>query len=212
MNKVRWGCLCLVLLGATDVAAQPREPVSRFVVDARGAFARFKGDASVANSLDIDPSNLPTRGLGLGVGIHWYPIRGRLVSFGLGGELVVARDSRTGEESDQAVAAPTVTTRFSSVSPQISINFGKREGWSYLSGGIGRARVISERDDVPASGDVGRTQGVNYGGGARWFTGPHLAFSLDVRWYAISARSASATQPGYPRARMMILSAGISLH
>ena len=35
---------------------------------------------------------------------------------------------------------PTVNARFSALSPQVSLNFGTRDGWSYLSGGIGWAR------------------------------------------------------------------------
>ena len=27
---------------------------------------------------------------------------------------------------------------------------------------------------------------INYGGGARWFIKPHVAFSFDVRFYAIN--------------------------
>lgn len=213
MNRVSVGVLCLVLLPAGSAVAQPREPVSRFVVDAHGLLARFKGDAAVASGLGVTAENLPTRGLGLGVGAHWYPLRGRLVSLGLGGELVIARDRRTPAQTGEATTPlPTVTTRFSSVSPHVSLNFGKRDGWSYLSGGIGRARLTSERDDLPAAGSAEGARTINYGGGARWFTGPHLAFSFDLRWYTVDARAATAAQPGYPRSRMMVFSAGISLH
>jgi hypothetical protein len=211
MPSTKWLWLCLMILAADEVAAQPREPIGPFVLDARGTLARFKEDSALASSLDVAPSNLPTRGLGLAVGVHWYALRRRLVSFGVGGELVVARGARTGEQTDDALEPPTVKTRFSSVSPQLSINFGRRDGWSYVSGGIGRARLTAERDDDPLPGGAERTQAINYGGGARWFTGPHLAFSVDLRFYTVSARPASVTRPGVPRSRMMVISAGVSM-
>ena len=36
---------------------------------------------------------------------------------------------------------------------------------------------------------------INYGGGARWFTKTHLAFSFDVRFYAINP--GTRLQTGY---------------
>jgi hypothetical protein len=217
MRNLKWVWLCLLMLAANDVFAQPSQPFGRFVIDARGTLARFKDDPQVASSLDVTTENLPTRGLGAAVGVHWYPIRGRRVSLGVGGELVIARDSRTAEpdeddeDDETAVEAPTVTTRFSSISPQISLNFGKRDGWSYISGGLGRARLSAERDDEPFADSADATQTFHYGGGARWFTGPHLAFSFDLRFYTINASEASGTRPSYPRTKMMVISAGISM-
>lgn len=214
MRNLKWVWLCCLMLAANDVFAQPSEPIGRFVIDARGTLARFKDDPQVASSLDVTTENLPTRGLGAAVGVHWYPIRGRLVALGVGGELVIARDSRTAEpaeDDDTAVEGPRVTTRFSSISPQISLNFGKRDGWSYISGGLGRARLSAERDDEPFADSADATGSFHYGGGARWFTGPHLAFSFDLRFYTVNASEASGTRPAYPRTKMMVISAGISM-
>jgi hypothetical protein len=215
MKNLRWVWLCFLLLSAADAAAQPVEPIGAFVVDVRGTLARFNDDAQIASSLDVATDNLPTRGLGLAAGFHWYALRGRLVSLGLGGELLIARDSRTAEPPDDddgeaAVPLPTVTTRFSSISPHVSLSFGKRDGWSYISGGLGRARLSSERDDEPFADGADGTRSLHYGGGARWFTGPHLAFSFDLRFYTINATEASGSRPAYPRTRMMVISAGIS--
>jgi hypothetical protein len=214
MKNLKWVWLCFLLLTATGAAAQPSEPMGAFVVDVHGTLARFNDDAEVASSLDVSTDTLPTRGLGLAAGFHWYAIRSRRVSLGLGGELVIARDSRTAElpddDGDVAVPLPTVTTRFSSISPHVSLNFGKRDGWSYISGGLGRARLSSERDDEPFADGPDGTRALHYGGGARWFTGPHLAFSFDLRFYTINATEASGSRPAYPRTRMMVISAGIS--
>lgn len=215
MNRgLTWCGLALLLSVAAPAAsfAQQREPVGPFAADVRGALARFKEDAALAATLDVDPSNLPTRGLGLAVGAHWYPVRRGRISLGVGGELLWARDSRTGETEEGATApAPTVTTRLSMLSPHVSLNFGHRDGWSYISGGIGRAGLTAERNDVSSPGDAGQTRMTHYGGGARWFTGPHLAFTFDVRFYTINGRPAAGTRPAFPRTRMMVISAGISL-
>ena len=37
---------------------------------------------------------------------------------------------------------------------------------------------------------------LNYGGGARWFNSPHLAFTFDIRFYAISPRDADGDGAG----------------
>jgi hypothetical protein len=211
MQTVRWVLICVILFPVPDAAAQPSEPIGAYAADIRGTFARFNTDPSVASSLDVSDSNLPAWGLGLVAGLHWYPLRLELVGFGIGGELLLARDSRTAEPTVAAPVGPTVTTRFSSLSPQVSVNFGKRDGWSYLSAGLGAARLTSERDHAPFAGEAERTRAINYGGGARWFTGRHLAFSVDLRFYTIDERPATSTQPRYPRSRMMVMSAGISL-
>ena len=91
-----------------------------------------------------------------------------------------------------------MTTRLSGFAPQISFNFGRDEGWSYFSGGLGSARMTSERDDVPVTGTPSRTQMLNYGGGARFFNTPHLAFTFDIRFYAISPRDADGHGAGLP--------------
>ena len=206
----------MVLLGlSADVHGQVTAgPISRFVVDARGSLARLKQDTGVSQGLGVDASTLPTRGLGITVGAHLYPLRSRWVTFGVGAEYARAGDSKTttitntetGEETD----GPTITTRFRSFAPQLSINFGRDEGWSYLSAGIGRARITSENEAQPLTDTPDSTQVINYGGGARWFNSPRMAFTFDIRWYAISPREATTTVPAYPRAKFMVLSAGLA--
>lgn len=215
-RTVIWWCPIVLMLGlATEVHGQVTAgPISRFVVDARGSLARFKQDTGVSQGLGVDASTLPTRGLGITVGAHVYPLRFRRVTFGVGAEYARAGDSKTttitdketGEETD----GPTITTRFSSFAPQLSLNFGRDEGWSYLSAGIGRARITSENETQPVTDTADATQVINYGGGARWFNSPRMAFTFDIRWYAISPREATTTVPAYPRAKFMVLSAGLA--
>jgi len=211
LRRVIWLLVLAALAATREAEAQPTAgPIPAFVVDARGSLARFKQDPGIADALDVELDNLPTRGLGLTAGAHWYALRLRKVTFGIGGEAVLARDSATFEDTETGVTGPTVTTRLSAFAPQISLNFGRDEGWSYISVGLGSARITSERDDMPVADTAGRTRMLNYGGGARWFNWPRLAFTFDVRFYAISPRTSTATVPGYPRAKFMVLSGGVA--
>lgn len=212
MKHVSGLVLCLLLAGADEVAAQPPEPIGPLVVNVRGSLARLKAEPPVADALGVATAALPTRGLGPSAGVHWYPLRRGRVTLGVGGELVLARGRGTAEETDTIVGRPAVTTRFSDVSPQISLNFGTNDGWSYISGGIGRARLTTESDALPPfDGSAARIRSTNYGGGARWFTSPRVAFTFDVRFYTIDARDPTEVQPGYPRNRFMVISVGTSL-
>jgi hypothetical protein len=211
LRRARWLWLMVLFFPAADAAAQPTAgPIPRFVVDARGSLARFKQDQAVAEALQVDAANLPTFGLGATVGAHVYVWRTRWITFGLGAEAVFARDSASVAVEEGEPEGPTVTTRLSGFAPQFSFNFGRDEGWSYISGGLGSARMTSERDDVPMTDTAPKTKMLNYGGGARFFNTPHLAFTFDIRFYSISPRDATTTVPGYPRAKFMVLSAGVA--
>lgn len=212
MKHVSWVVLCLLLAGARDAAAQPPEPIGPLVVNLRGALARLKAEPPVATALGVGVDDMPTRGLGLSAGAHWYPVRRGRVTLGLGGELVFARESRTAETTDTTAVVPTVTARFSEFSPHVSLNFGTNDGWSYISGGIGRARLTAESDALPPFDEPAeRVRSLHYGGGARWFTSPRLAFTFDVRFYTINGREPAGLRPGHPRNRFMVISAGASL-
>jgi hypothetical protein len=104
----------------------------------------------------------------------------------------------------------TVRRHFTSFAPEVSLNFGHKNGWSYISGGLGRSKLYLDRADIPASGTPGR-QTINYGAGARWFNTHHLAFSVDVRWYSVAEQLATATVVAQPRTTLLVLSGGISL-
>lgn len=211
VRRALWLSLMVLLFPAVDVVAQPTTgPIPRFVVDARGSLARFKQDQAVADTLQVETTNLPTRGLGVTLGGQLYVLHARWITIGVGGEVMFARDSASAKVEEGEAAGPTVTTSYSGFAPQISFNFGRDEGWSYISGGLGVARITSERDDVPIAETAGRTRMLNYGGGARWFNSPRMAFTFDLRFYAISPRETTTTVPGYPRAKFMVLSAGVA--
>ena len=200
-------------LAALAQETQPEDlPIGRYVADVRFSFPKFKQDPNVATSIGVATENLPTRGLGLVVGAHWYPFRLGIVTFGVGGELSKASRGRTTNTgTDAAPVEVGVNTRFSAVSPQISFNFGARDGWSYISGGIGWSTCTTENVDHPLPDPESSTKTINYGGGARWFAKKHLAFNFDVRFYAVNPQLATATRPGFPRMTLVALCGGISV-
>ena len=211
-RRIYIGPLAVAVLALADNAfAQVDRPIGHYVADARISWVRFKADAGIASAIGINAANLPTRGLGLSFGLHWYPIRRRSFAVGIGGEFLTAQDTRTLEPTtEDGPEGPTVETTFSSLAPQLSLNFGKRDGWSYISGGIGSASFTAQRvDSAVGEGDRART--INYGGGARWFTSKHLAVSVDLRFYSIAAQPATATRPAFPKNKTMVITGGIAL-
>ena len=212
--RIFWSLLIstsALLLTAADLRAQTPDPIGPFAVDARMALPRFKEDASVASALAVSSTNLPSRGLGLAGGAHWYPLRRGRVTLGLGGEVIISRGSNTLEpETEDGADGPTVRTRFSAVTPQVSLNFGTGRGWSYLTGGLGWGNFSTERADAPVGAADSRPRVLNYGGGARWFAKEHVAFTLDLRFYVVNAQAAAPLRPAYPRMRLMVFSGGVS--
>ncbi len=202
-------------LGVPRATAQEpeKEPIGRFAADVRIALPRFPDDASAATALGVTTEHLPSHGLGLAAGLNFYPARLGKVTLGIGGEwLVFSRGTKTLDaETDGTASGPAVTTEFSVLSPQISLNFGSRNGWSYLSGGIGWAAFTTELKELPVADSDGRTGSFNYGGGARWFAKEHLAFAFDLRFYKINAQDATSGRPAYGGRRMMVFSAGVSV-
>jgi hypothetical protein len=94
-------------------------------------------------------------------------------------------------------------------------------GWSYLSAGVGQISVHTTTSAFAAStsGTAATTptrtretaalQTINFGGGARWFTTDHLAFSFDVRFHKARGRTKEgiSTVP----VTLVTASAGIAL-
>jgi hypothetical protein len=187
-------------------------PIGRYVVDARLHFPKFKQDSAVSGNLGVATENLPGRGIGLVFGAHWYPLRFGLMTLGFGGEISKAgRNKSMNTGTEAAPVDVTVNTRFSAVSPQVSFNFGARDGYSYISGGIGWSNLTTQRVDQPLPDPESGIKTINYGGGARWFAKKHLAVSFDVRFYAVNPQVATATRPGYPRMTLLTLSGGLSV-
>src|SRR5258708_9774740 len=183
-------------------SAQQKEPMGRFAAALGGIFARHKVEPDMAQGLGVSVANLPVRSFGLAAGAHFYPWRTNKITFGRGGEFVCAGGTNTldilGADGKTTTQSPTVRRHFTSIAPELSLNFGHRNGWSYISGGMfGRAKVYADRLDKPATDVPARTT-LNYGGGARGFTSQHGAFSVDFRWDLIAQTPAPPTPAAFP--------------
>ena len=202
--------ISMVLLVARPAVAQdPPSRIGPYVVDLHATMPRFPQDAQLAASRDMDLLELPGSGLGLQIGVHVYPIRWRAVTFGIGGEFATGRARNT----PVAAALRPATERFTTVAPQLSFNFGTGTGWSYISGGLGRSTwAVVPQGQEGFAADSEKLKTINYGGGARWFMKTHLAFSFDVRFYAINPGTPFVLGAlGSPRTTLLVIGAGISV-
>ena len=231
MSRLSTVAACaLILLGSVAAHAQDPAPeplpvprMTPFVVDARTTLARLKQDLTVASAFGVDATELPSRGLGFVIGAHVYPIRSKKFALGIGGEMLRVRGSNTIEfepedEDEEPIEGPTLKTRWNQLSPQVSLNFGARDGWSYVTVGLGRASFAMERREpdetpspMPDEEEAEKVRVLNYGGGARWFMKKHLAFTLDLRFYSINAQEATASRIATPKMRVMVFSGGVSI-
>ena len=211
----------LAVLGAAP-AAHAQDPPPRigpFVLDLHLTAPMFPSDnVDLATGRSVDLTQLPGAGLGLQASAHLYLFKVSVVTVGVGAEVAAGRARQAPPQvSPQVPALSPVEERFSTFSPQLSLNFGNGHGWSYLSAGLGYsnwALVPDNRGTTDADTEPLKT--LNYGGGARWFAKKHLAFSLDVRLYAINPGSpaiapSGTVLPGSPRTTLMVIGAGVSL-
>ena len=212
--------VAIAVVALPAYAQQAREPIGRFVVDVRGTSAGLPGDPGWTPVLPAE-TETPSRALGLDFGAHVYVLRFKSAAIGVGATWDIARGRTSPPDIPEGtttpvVQGPSVTTRATSFTPQVSLNFGHSLGWSYVSAGLGSTRIESSAEAVSGNTqyipvDSGWTKTINYGGGARWFVNDHVGVGFDLRWYNISIVEPSATSPGAPRASLLTAAVGISL-
>ena len=213
-----WLLLLCVLssLPATSVPARaqpPEEPIGGYVFDVRGDLVPFSRNVELATARDLPPIDTPGRGLGYDVGGHVYLFRLWQVTLGLGGSYHASGADQQAGDPAAEVPGPTIRKRFSALSSQLSFNFGHRNGWSYLSGGLGSSRLslFQVNPDEPGTEPAQRSSNtLNYGGGVRWFLNARVAFTIDVRFYAISPLPPTDDAPGSPRMMQTTFNVGAS--
>ncbi len=202
----------LLFAVAAPVQAQVEEPPGPFVIDARGAFSTVPRSEELTLPRGLQPSELPSRVLGLDIGAHVYPVRGKL-TLGIGAAFVRLAGTQTPEPLDDTSAgdAPVTAGTFSltGIAPQLSLNFGSSRGWSYIGAGLGLSRLTLG----PADADLESSPQLltlNMGGGARWFVSEHVAFTFDVRFYRVGEKELSGDYLGNPTVSMFAIAAGLS--
>jgi hypothetical protein len=208
------------LVAARPAAAQLPKPIPAVVFDIRGFYGGLGQDPVTAKELGdilsivpgekvILPASLPNRAPGGVIGLHVYPLR-RKITFGLGAEAVLTQ-GRSVEEDAIGPTGFIYRQRLQGVSGQMSLNFGHRDGWSYLSAGMGPLAFYTYQGDLRPAEPPPFQMTINMGGGARWFAWGHVAFCFDVRFYQTEPEVPTAGYPGRQRKQLRVISAGLSL-
>ncbi len=208
----------LVLAAAVPASAQTVERLPWFAADLQGAWVGMPTAEGWVPTVSAT-TPLPGRAWGFAGGLTAYPLKLGVMTLGLG--LSMHRGKSTSAPlmstaTKTAVPSTTaVTTQITSLLPQVSFNFGHRLGWSYLSAGVGRSKVVSSSEafgtlpaqEVPEAWN----SALNFGGGARWFMKPHLGAGFDVRFTKLGSRAAADGLPAAKRTQMLTISVGISI-
>jgi hypothetical protein len=140
-----------------------------------------------------------------------FVVRRRRLSIGVGGDVVWARAATQPVDAAGAAAGPRVTRRFDGFSPTVTVNFGSRNGWSYLAAGMGPLRFDTTTGANAPADPARRKATIALGGGARWFNFSRVAYTFDVRFYQTRPLEIVGSHPGRSRVRVLVLSAGISV-
>lgn len=219
--RLAWMVL-VALAAAGPVSAQTSERLPWFAIDAHGAWVGLPTAAGWVPAV-TDATPLPGRAWGAAGGATVYPLKMGVITLGLGVSMHTGKStssaltSTTGTGSAETTVATTttVTTQITSLLPQVSLNFGHKLGWSYLSAGYGRSKVSSSSaafGTVPAQTVPEAWNGaINFGGGARWFMKPRLGAGFDVRFTKLGSRAETDLLPSAKRTQMITISVGISV-
>src|SRR5688572_11168307 len=213
--------LALVLLRATPSSAQlpSSDPPGPYVIDVRGVLGGFPKDAAFFPSFPT-ATIVPSRGFGIDLGGHVYLMRVGGARLGVGVNLLRLQHATSPSEPDTPAGTtppprtiPDVSATLTVLAPQVSLNFGSVDGWSYLSAGLGIAdmKTASSGTLTSAERSSGRLSSINVGGGARWFRNRHVAFGFEVRFHMIRAEPQSVPLQGVPKTTLVMASMGISL-
>ena len=206
---------------ATPAAAQLPRPLPVAAFDIRGFYSKLGQDPVTATDLGLKPEDLPARGLGGVAALTFYPVRGKSMALGIGGEGLLARGhgdladdedvSGGTSQGGTSILSDPIDQRLRGLAVAVSLNFGHRDGWSYVSAGLGPMTFATYRGGTapPESPLVSNT--LNFGGGARWFMKRHVAFCFDVRFYQTRPEIKTTYYPRRQRTKLLIMSAGMSL-
>ena len=218
---MRFALIAVLLAASVPAFAQDPDRLPWFAIDAHAAtvgLPQADGWVPVVSS----DTKLPGRNWGFVGGGTVYPLRLWLITFGFGASIIHGSGSGesftivTGSGTTATTrVTPVVHTGITSFAPQISMNFGHKLGWSYISAGVGKSKVTSSADAVGTTPEMvvpeAWNSALNFGGGAKWFMKPHLGASFDARFVKLSSRAATDTLPSAKRTQLWNISAGISI-
>jgi len=215
------GMILALVVSAPAWAQAPKENLPRFAIDLHAGKVGLPTAAGWVPVVSAD-TPLPGRAWGLAGGANIYLAKVGVITLGAGLQLATGRGTggalsiTTGSGATAITfVTPIVRTQVTSVLPQISMNFGHKLGWSYLSAGYGRTKVSSSSSAVGtvpgATVPEAWNPAINFGGGAKWFMKPHLGASFDVRFTKLSSRGATATLTSAKRTQMVTMAVGVSI-
>ena len=215
-------CFVLIVLISVPAFAQTNERLPWFAIDLHAASVGLPTAEGWIPVPVIGDTPLPGRGLGVSGGATVYPLKLGIMTLGFGASVSAGKgkgEALTITTGSGANAVTTITpvfrTQALNVIPQVSMNFGHKLGWSYLSAGIGTTRVNASADATATMPPIVLpetwNQALNFGGGARWFMKPRLGAGFDVRFVKLSSRGAEGDIPSARRTQTITFSAGISI-
>lgn len=230
--------LAAALVCASSAAAQTPSGPGPWVVDFRGVTSPVPDDPVFYPTL-VPSALVPDRGFGIEGGAHVYLLNIGPSRLGIGASLFAVRSvtdpppAATPPPGSTGTVAPpptqSVQVDLRLVTPQISFNFGTRDGWSYLSAGAGRASISTKTaGSIAGRREAEPVTALNVGGGARWFIKSHFGVGFDIRFHMIGSGTAGpieqsspplmppatpvppAPPPATPRLRIFTVSGGFS--
>jgi hypothetical protein len=212
----RWvpGFLLVALLCALPAFAQEPKPLPVAVLEVRGVTGGLPDEAITAADLGVAAGTLPDRAVGGVAGLHFYPLRRQGFAFGIGGEGLFARGQADAIDVTGVPTGEQIVSQLQGLAGMISLNFGHADGWSHISAGLGPLKfktAISPAPTLPATVDAPYALTANAGAGARWFLARHTAIGFDIRVYFTQAAAGSPGSAGRPAARLVLLSAGVTI-
>jgi len=203
---------------AVPAHAQLPKPLPFAVVDVRGFYGGLGQDPATAAGLvvlnpaqPVEATDLPKRGPGGVIGLHLYVLRKKNIALGIGGEGVLTQGRATEKDSTGQPTGLVVTQRLQGTSGMVSLNFGHRDGWSYVSAGMGPLAFYSYTGSLRPTEQPPFQMTINLGAGARWFATSHVAFGFDLRFYQTEPQEATPAYPPRQRTQLRVLSGGISI-
>ena len=233
---MRWLSAAFATAALLTASAATAQTVSRpgpWALDVRAVTSPVPEDSTFYPRLHSS-AQIPDRGLGVEFGAHVYLLNIGASRLGVGGSVFAVRavtkpPAPATPSTGNGTATQTVTQNLQvdmrTITPQISFNFGTRNGWSYLSGGVGATEVVTKTTGAIAGRrQAERARAMHVGGGARWFLKSHLGVGFDLRLHLVSSGTPGpieetpppATSPtttgstATPSLRMLTISGGFS--
>ena len=222
----RWclpAAIALLACGVAPCHGQSADPLPRVSADVYGAWVGLPTEAGWVPAVS-SATPIPGRGWGANIGADAHFFRLGFATFGAGASIAGARatgksleatTTTNGVTTTTKVPTALVTTRVTNLSPHLSINFGHRLGWSYISAGYGVTKINSSALAVASSPALAAPNGwnpaINFGGGARWFMKQHVGAGFDVRWNKLSSRATTGTTAGAKRTQLFTIAVGVTL-